>query len=423
MKMKKKKSQTIQETTRQRLRSLNILGITTDQLGKAKAELQKQEQETQSDSPEYQQTTGTGSEKKKELNITKNYVKMDSDVVDQLMPILDVYEQSVYIRLYRLSYGHGQNYCTVGYQNLCDNCNVTKTGAIGAVKRLIDKGWIKQLDFNHAQGTTYRVYLPIEKGFESKTVIQDKHIRQDMTENGIFLKDIPSKDIPLESISYQGIPCKSTLGVSSEGILSKDIPTDKLASNLNPSIGVFPEGILPEDTNIDHKINLKDSLSQDEVIDSFYKCIGHSRITKEKRERARECIKELKAENFSMEDIQLAVEWTLKNNEKKPYDFSIVKHTIGKVMAEKERSEAMEKQRLEEENKAILEKQEYEQQEKEREKCESYKKTMSPDDRENLRQKAKAELKSDPQINEDFISDMLIGIKENEILKRENENL
>jgi hypothetical protein len=148
--MKKKKSQAIQETTRQRLRSLNILGITNDQLDKAKAELQKE----QTNSSEYLQPANIEFEKKKELNISKNYLKVDSDVVDKLIPTLDVYEQSIYVRLYRLSYGHGQNYCTVGYQNLCDSCNITKTGVIGAVKRLLEKGWIKQLDFNHALGTT-----------------------------------------------------------------------------------------------------------------------------------------------------------------------------------------------------------------------------------------------------------------------------
>ncbi len=405
--MKKKKSQAIQEITHQRLKSLNILGITTGQLDKAKAELQKE----QTDSSEHPRPADIESEKKRELNISKNYLKVDSDVVDKLVPTLDVYEQSVYVRLYRLSYGHGRNYCTVGYQNLCESCNITKTGVIGAVKRLLDKGWIKQLDFNHALGTTYRVFLPVEKGFESKTIIHDKK------EKSVSLKGIPSK-----SISSEGIPLRDIVGVSPEGILSKNTPKLELASNLNPSRGVSSEGIPPGDTNIDHKIYLKDPLSPEDITNSFYEGIGHSRITKEKRERAKECIKELTEENFSLEDIQFAIEWTLKNKTEKLYDFSIIKHTIGEAMSAKEEIEKRETDRQENERLAQEEKEEAERLEKESALMESHKAKMNQKDRDELRERALEEIRNTKGVKAEFITDILINAKEKEILKRELNN-
>jgi len=51
-----------------------------------------------------------------------------------------------------------------------------------------------------------------------------------------------------------------------------------------------------------------------------------------KRERAEKCFEELIQDGFSCEDIQFAVEWTLKNMKEKPYNFSIIKDTISQAM-------------------------------------------------------------------------------------------
>ena len=61
-------------------------------------------------------------------------------------------------------------------------------------------------------------------------------------------------------------------------------------------------------------------------------------------------------EGFKPEDIEFAAEWTLKNAKEKPYDFSIICHTIGEAMAAKEKAEGENRRKIEQqkldENKA-----------------------------------------------------------------------
>jgi len=44
-------------------------------------------------------------------------------------------------------------------------------------------------------------------------------------------------------------------------------------------------------------------------------------------------------DDFKPEDIQFAVEWTLKNAKEELYDFSIIKHTIGQAIVAKKKAE------------------------------------------------------------------------------------
>ena len=91
------------------------------------------------------------------------------------------------------------------------------------------------------------------------------------------------------------------------------------------------------------------------------------------RERAEKCIEELIANNFSLEDILFAVEWTIENSKEKLYDFSIITHTISQAMTEKEKIENRKAESQRRERIALEKKAEEEKAEKETARIESYK--------------------------------------------------
>jgi len=47
------------------------------------------------------------------------------------------------------------------------------------------------------------------------------------------------------------------------------------------------------------------------------------------------------SEGYSLEDIQFAAGWTIKNTEKKLYDFSILEHTIGQALSKREETKKL----------------------------------------------------------------------------------
>jgi len=165
----------------------------------------------------------------------------------------------------------------------------------------------------------------------------------------------------------------------------------------------------------------KISLSSRNVISGFYRGIGQKRISREKRERANGIFKKLRKDGFSAEDIAFAVEWTLENAKEEPYDFAIIQHTIGQAIAAKEKEEAEAKEIEERERKAAEEKDLKEREEKEREEIENRKESLSPEERAELHERAEAEIRESGDFKPQFITEFLIEIKENEILRRDLE--
>jgi len=382
----------IQNEARKRLRALNIIGIDQDTLKKAKAEISEESIPSESIPPKGIPLGGIPN--KADVNIASNFCKVDIDVLDKALPTMDVYEQSVYVRLYRYSYGYGRNWCAIGYGALAKTCGITRNGVIKAIGRLQEKGWVLSIGFDRIIGTTYRVFLPQENGLDSKTRIEQK---------GVPLDGIPLKGIPPEGT--QGIPLS---GIPPGGISGDKAPPNKALSGSVPLKGIPSEGTLIEERSID--------LSLRDIVTGFYKRIGQNRIAREKRERAEKVIKELQADGFNLEDIQFAVEWTPENAKEELYDFSIIKHTIGQAMAAKEEAEAKKAKRAEAERIASLEQEERDRQEQERAEIEAHKETLDTEARTALREKALKEIRSTDGIKEEFINDMLIAVKENEIL-------
>jgi hypothetical protein len=165
-------------------------------------------------------------------------------------------------------------------------------------------------------------------------------------------------------------------------------------------------------------LNKKLSLSGNNIISGFYRGIGQQRISREKRERASKIFKKLRQDGFSAEDIAFAVAWTLENAKEEPYDFSIIQHTIGQAIAAEKKEEA-EAEKIEERERAAAEERErQEREEKERERMEAYKESLNPEEREQLREEALAEIRESGDFKEQFINDILIRVRENEILQR-----
>jgi len=118
-------------------------------------------------------------------------------------------------------------------------------------------------------------------------------------------------------------------------------------------------------------------------------------------------LKEYKAQGKEINEAAILYE-SINDN------WSAPKGHLG-VEKEKER----ETERIEREKTARLEQEERDKLDQERVKMEAYKKTLEPDERVKLRERALAELRNTDGIKEQFINEPLIMGKENEILKSE----
>ena len=86
-----------------------------------------------------------------------------------------------------------------------------------------------------------------------------------------------------------------------------------------------------------------------------------------------------------------------------------------------EKEKERETERIEQEQHLRLKEEEWEEKEREKAKLEAYKQTLSPEARAELRERALREIRNIGEIKEGFISEVLIAVKENEILRMEKE--
>lgn len=160
-------------------------------------------------------------------------------------------------------------------------------------------------------------------------------------------------------------------------------------------------------------------LSREKVISMFYKGIGQPRISGSKRDKARGVYRKLTDDDFTPEEIHFAVKWTLENATEQPYDFAILPAMIGQALAARESVESQRKNAEERQEAVDTERDEIEEQERESDSWEFYKAELPQEEREELRERATKELTDSKQYAAGFINDVLIGIKENEILRRQ----
>jgi hypothetical protein len=335
---------------------------------------------------------------KKAVNIKSNFHKVPNLVCDEIAAGLTMPEEVIYHHIIRLSWGWNRNWCRVGIHYFQENSSVKSRKAIGdAIKGLLERGLIRHSEVDGRierdnKGTVYIVPLPDDADVLSNSTLPDSILN-----NSILLKD--------------------SAGSASDSILGNSVPGKKPHEKQNDG-GVLRNSILQKEQIKDNnKDNLKDTLSPRAIISGFYKGIGQSRISKEKRERAENDFEELSEDGFDPEDIQFAVEWTLKNAKEELYDFSIIKHTIGQAMAARKKVEEEEARRREREKAAVQREAEEKKMAEEEAQIKAYKEGLDAEERARLREKAEAEIRNSGQYKKEFITDYLIEAMENNLIR------
>jgi phosphoribosylformylglycinamidine (FGAM) synthase PurS component len=293
---------------REELSVLKIIGIDPDRLKEESAKKGVQPNAMPPQTMQANDMVTDSMDKKAEVTIKSNFCKMDMDILDQADQVLDPFEQAVYKQLYRLSYGNGQNWCTIGYIRLAKRSNMTRTSVRNVTDRLHKSGWVATIEIT-SKGKTYRVFLPCENGFDSKTVVES-----------VATNDMATNDMVNNS----------TDTVSPESMSPDGTAAPKSASDKGLERGMATDGMAITAPNIDLDQDI-DPLSPDPV-KLFYTGIGQKRISKTKREKGVKVIQELEAEGFSQEDIQFAINWTVENTSETLYDISIIRDTIGQAL-------------------------------------------------------------------------------------------
>jgi DNA-binding Lrp family transcriptional regulator len=94
----------------------------------------------------------------------QGYLKIPNEILDSVLPALEPTEAVIFLRLYRLSVGFNQTCCTVGTGGLRRACNVSESTCRRALRRLIELGFIRQLEVvntKEIKGTTYQIQTDV----------------------------------------------------------------------------------------------------------------------------------------------------------------------------------------------------------------------------------------------------------------------
>ncbi|MEQ8188733.1 MAG: hypothetical protein ABRQ39_12245 [Candidatus Eremiobacterota bacterium] len=92
---------------------------------------------------------------------------LEKNVSDILSLKLNPYEDVIYNKLYRLSFGEGKNYCQIGYGGIIESTSLkcTRTAKI-SIDHLIEKKYIARINIDDkdrkGKGTLYRVFTASE---------------------------------------------------------------------------------------------------------------------------------------------------------------------------------------------------------------------------------------------------------------------
>jgi hypothetical protein len=154
-------------------------------------------------------------------------------------------------------------------------------------------------------------------------------------------------------------------------------------------------------------------ITESKLISKLYKGIGHSKVDVFEREAGKRQVKELVEKGYSLEDIDFAVEWSLEKAIGQIEDFSSIKDLIGKAIEDREKYMAERTQQAEQEVKGHGE------EEIERKMVEAYRKMMPEAEEKRLRQQVLEKIRQDERMNEEFVTEQLLVIMENEIIRKE----
>jgi hypothetical protein len=96
----------------------------------------------------------------------QGFFLINNTISDILVSTLTPHQQTIYLKLYRLSYGFNKNTTGwIGYRTLAKGCNVSLKTSQRAINFLTKKEYIKRVDYSNIaqiKGSKYRVFLPQE---------------------------------------------------------------------------------------------------------------------------------------------------------------------------------------------------------------------------------------------------------------------
>lgn len=200
---------------------------------------------------------------------------------------------------------------------------------------------------------------------------------------------------------FQPPPLPSTLSVDlRKKILVKDI-IDEIAH------------ISPDETKVQPKRTRNTLITIPKLINKFYSKIGNDRIDIFEREAGKKYINNLLKKGYSLEDIDFAIEWGFTNASEEIEDISSIGNLIDRALMDREEHIAKRTRQAEEEAKRQYE------EELERKMIESYRMMMPDSEKKLLRERAMDIIRQDKRINLEFVTEQLIIIKENEIIRNE----
>jgi hypothetical protein len=349
-----------------------------------------------------------------DCNIATDFLKIPNNVFDLINrkdsePLLEQTEFLVYLYLFKVSYGWRRNCCRIGHDALSKALDMSLKTVKCALQGLIQKHCIILIeeDTMTKYGSLYFICTP-----DDILSTRFKITRVNITRVKITLVDNTLLKTTLVNLS----------NYSSKNYSSKFDPSSEESSTnieVEPTLVKTTLVDFTPNKDIRSKDHIKDSLSQDQVIDLFYNGIGQKKVARQKRERAENNIKELLSDGFTEEDIAFAVKWTLDNSKEKPYDFSLIKDTIGQATAAKKEIETKEAKRIEKERLKAQKEEEEKRTVEIQEKIKKYKENLNEGQRSELREKALEEIRKTKGIKEEFITNILIEAKENEIIRRQ----
>ena len=203
------------------------------------------------------------------MDIKSNFIKVDMNILDTLLPTLDSSAQAVYLRLYRLSWGFRQCTCAVTIPNLCKACNLSSRTVQRAIDRLAELGYIEhEINKQPGVGNLYRIYLPHEIPALSESIdrvpdIKETEVKENDKKTPVNLTPVKTTPVNLTLTPVNSTPVNLT-PVEKTGCLTgtSETPVNSTPVNLTPIID-----IVCTDNNNRHKVA---------VVDEFLKSQGLS---------------------------------------------------------------------------------------------------------------------------------------------------
>lgn len=330
---------------------------------------------------------------------------------EALSKILHPNEEILYRKLYRWSWGYNRNYCITSTSILLKETNIKSDKTIRqAIRQLMKKNLIERISSgSNPKGTSYLVHIPYldEKGhllfLDNEAVVKNTEVKNTAVDN------TPVKNTHATSVKQT--PVKNTeVQLNNPKIQVQNTPND-------PQNNTPVKNTEVKNTHKNKHNNTNNSktstLSPTTLVNKFYRLLHQNKISKQKKERAIHQINELIKEGFNLEDIDFTIEWTTQNKSG-IHSFGIIAETIGEALGrKKEYLETQKRKQQLQENQKKKQKKE-EQERKLQQKIKQIRSNLSQEELDKIHLEAQKEINPSKK----FGKDILVRIKEDEIIKK-----